>query len=71
MNKSPVITYLLIMLMTCIFTLPGARATELTAEQILSKELLLSQLMTDIHLLQLDFTNHGRQGAASGTAGPD
>lgn len=50
--------YLLTALLISIFTTPLARATELTAEQILSKELLLNQLMTDIHLLQLDFSNH-------------
>ena len=58
MNKRPALKYLLIMLTTCVMTLSGARATELTAEQILSKELLLNQLMTDIYLLQLDFSNN-------------
>ena len=36
-----------------------ASATSLTPEQILTKELLLNQLMTHIHLLQLDFKNTG------------
>lgn len=58
MNKRSTIKYLLITLITCVITTSGARAAGLTAEQILSKELLLNQLMSDIHLLQLDFSNH-------------
>lgn len=58
MKKCPAIKHLLIALMICVITIPGARAAGLTAEQILSKELLLNQLITDIYLLQLDFGNN-------------
>ena len=58
MKKRPAMKYLLTTLFFCVITAPGVKATGLTAEQILSKELLLNQLMTDIHLLQLNFGNH-------------
>ena len=58
MNKRSATKFLLILLMVGSVILPGARAAGLTAEQILSKELLLNQLMADIHLLQLDFGNN-------------
>ena len=58
MNKRPAIKYLFITLLLCVTTASGVRAAALTAEQILSKELILNQLMADIHLLQLDFSNN-------------
>ena len=57
MNKFSAIKHLLITLIICVITTSGVQAARLAAEQILSKELLLNQLMTDIYLLQLDFGN--------------
>ena len=57
MNTFSAIKHLLIVLAISVIAIPSSRAAGLTAEQILSKELLLNQLMTSIYQLQLDFGN--------------
>lgn len=57
MKNSPFIKALFTTILLGSLLSPNIRANELTLEQILNKELLLNQLMTSIHLLQLDFQN--------------